>query len=592
MERLRTWTSRCTLLVASVLLGSSAVLVYQVTLPHFGPGTVEFSGQLAQPFTQPFLQQKVPKAKFILKEHLELSSWHPVIFSFYPQDVLWSIKVNGHDVPAPGLPLSVAHHEGRSINLAPYLHPGSNEIEVAMEVYWGEASLNIYVSPWDKWSLLIAAFILFGTLAAGAFFFSLFRIKIDAAEAVILSGDFLLRYVYVSGTPYFVRAYDWWGHVAYLDHVTQHLSLPDASSDWESYQPPLYYYLVGCVTRWLLIGGMPETQRFILWQAFSLACSTGILLAGFWIGKLLYEKKPKYRLYLLAVLGVAPALVFNASRISNDVLLNLLEFLSLGFLLHFWKQPNWRSWLGLSLVLGLALLTKASALILIPISLLCLGFAPHLQAKTKALQAAGLLLIALGMAGWYYLPRAFQESGVDSYFVGNIHHLNPKGHIDGVLAKSLVFNPFKVVRYPFVEPWGPRHEYFLEYFFKSIFLGEWLLGHAYRWIARAFILTALVLIPVFLRGIWLSVRDRTGNDFPLLITFFAVFSAQWAFVQIAPFMSSQDFRYSVILLVPLVYFFIGGASSLRANGKKMAFLGLQMLALNSAIYLIEVAMAG
>jgi len=57
-------------------------------------------------------------------------------------------------------------------------------------------------------------------------------------------------------------------------------------------------------------------------------------------------------------------------------------------------------------------------------------------------------------------------------------------------------------------------------------------------------------------------------------------------------MSSQDFRYSVILLVPLVYFFIGGASSLRANGKKMAFLGLQMLALNSAIYLIEVAMAG
>ncbi len=592
MERLRTRTALFALLFASAFSWLSSGLLYRATCPRFDRGTVEFSGQTARPFTQPFFEKKIARAKFILKERLELSWWHPVIFSFYPQDILWSIKANGHDVPAPGLPLSVAHHEGRSINLAPFLYPGSNEIEVAMEVYWGEASLNIYVSPWDKWSLLIAALVLFGTLAAGVFFFSLFRIRIDAAEAMILSGGFLLRYVYVSGTPYFIRAYDWWGHVAYLDYVTRQLSLPDARSDWENYQPPLYYYLVGCVTRYLFVGGMPEAQRFMFWQAFSLACSAGTLLAGFWIGKLLYEKEPEYRLYLLTVLGIAPALVFNAAAVNNDVLLNLLEFLWLGFLLHFWKQPDWWSWLGLSLVLGLALLTKASALILIPISLLCLGLAPYLQAKTKAFKAVGLLLVALGMAGWYYLPRTFQESGIDSYFVGNIHHLNPKCHIDGVLAKSLVFNPFKVLRYPFVDPWGPRHDYFFEYFFKSIFLGEWLMGHVYRWIARAFILTALLLIPVFLRGIWLSVGKRTGNDFPLLVAFFAVFSAQWVFVQVAPFTSSQDFRYSVILLVPLIYFFIGGASSLRANGKKMAFLGLQLLVLNSVLYLIEVAAAG
>jgi len=394
------------------------------------------------------------------------------------------------------------------------------------------------------------------------------------------------------GTPYFIRAYDWWGHVAYLDSVTQHLSLPSPQSDWESYQPPLYYDLVGAVTRLLLIAGMPEAQRYAIWQALSLLCSTGTLLAGFWIAKFLYKKKAEDRLYLLAVLGVAPALVFNASRISNDVLLNLLEFLWLGFLLRFWKQPGWKSWLGLSFILGLALLTKASALILVPISLLCLWFAPNLQTKTKALKAIGLVLIALGIAGGYYLPRAFQASGVDSYFVGNIHRLNPKGHIDGVLLKSLVFNPFKVVRYPFAEPWGPRHEYFLEYFFKSIFVGEWLLGPAYRWIARAFILTALLLILVFLRGIGLSIKNRAGNDFPLLFVFFGVFSAQWMFVQVAPFMSSQDFRYSVILLVPLVYFFVSGTSNLSADGKKMAFFGLQLLILNSAIYLIEIGVEG
>jgi hypothetical protein len=314
-------------------------------------------------------------------------------------------------------------------------------------------------------------------------------------------------------------------------------------------------------------------------------------MAGFWIGKLLYEPEIRFRLYLLAVLGVAPALVFNASRVSNDVLLNLLEFLWLGFLLQFWKRPDWPAWLGLSLVLGLALLTKASALILIPISLICLRF-PHEQANLKVLKAIVLLAVAMAISGWYYLTRALHESGVDSFIVGNIHHLNPKGHIDGVLAKSFVFNPFKVLRYPFVEPWGPRHEYFLEYFFKSIFLGEWLMGPAYRWVARIFILTALLLLPVFLRGVWISVKDRSGYDFPMLITFFAVFAAQWAFLQVAPFMSSQDFRYSVILLVPLVYFFQRGASSLPHTWRERAFFGLQMLTLNSAIYLTEIALEG
>ena len=592
MERFRTRPALFLLLVASIFFWSSAGLLYRATCPHFGPGTVEFSGQPARPFTQPFLEKKVSKAKFILKESLELPHLHPVVFSFYPQDVLWGIKVNGHDVPAPGLPLSAVHHEGRSINLGPFLHPGTNEMEFEMEVYWGDASLNIYASPWDKWSLILTILVLLGTLAAGAFFFCLFRMRITAAEVAILLGGFLLRYVYVLGTPYFTRAYDWWGHVAYLDYVARHLGLPDAQSDWESYQPPLYYSVVGYVTRLLLMGGMPEARRYMFWQAFSLACSAGTLLAGFWIAKLLYEKEPSHRLYVLAVLGVAPALVFNAATVNNDVLLNLLEFLWLGCLLQGWKQPGWRAWLGLSLVLGSALLTKASALVLVPISLLCLWFAPHLPTKTKALMAIGLLLIALGMAGWYYLPRSFHENGVDSYLVGNIHHLNPKCHIDGVFAKSLVFNPFKVVRYPFVEPWGARHDYFLEYFFKSIFVGEWSLGHAYRWIARAGILTALLLVPVFLRGIWLSVRNRAGKDFPLLVTLASVSSLHWIFVQIAPYTSSQDFRYSVILLVPLVHFFVSGASSLSAHGKKLAFLGLQVLTLNSAIYLVEVAMEG
>ena len=592
MELFRTPKILCLTLLTSLFLWLGVASFYRMTRPHFEPAIVQSLGGKAQVFTWPFHEKKFPKAKFSVKDKIELSSFFPTVFSFYPQDALWAIKVNGHPVRARGLPLSVTHHEGRTISLAPFLHPGTNLLEFDMEAYWGEESLYAYVSPWDKCALLLTLLILLATGMTAAFFCLLFRISIHWSEGSILLAAFLLRYLYVVATPWFTRAYDWWGHTAYLDHVAQNLTLPNVHAGWETYQPPLYYLLLGGLTRLFLLGGMEPEERYVLWQGFSFLCSFGVMLAGLSIARLLYPSHLKYRLYLLAVLAFAPALVFNASRISNDVLLDLLEFIWLGALLRFWKQPDARTWMLLSLVVALALLTKASGLVLIPISLLCLALAPGLGLRSKLRLGLILAVWAIGISGWDYLARALSENRLDSYVVGNIEHLNPKGHIDGVLTKSLVFNPFKVLRYPFVQPWGPRHEYFLEYFFKSIFLGEWFLGHAYRWVARAFILAALLQVPVFFRGLWFSVSNKVVADAPLLITFFAVFVTHWTFVQIAPFMSSQDFRYSVILLIPLVYFLVRGSSSLPLKWAEASYLALQLLILNSAIYLLELTLEG
>jgi len=308
MKLQRTPATLCLILVVAISFWLCAAFLYQMTRPHFGPGTVEFSGQPAQEFNYPFLKIKPPKAKFILKENVDLSYLYPTVFEFYPQDVLWAIKVNGHEIESRGLPLSVSHHEGRSIDLAPFLHPGSNQIEMDMEVYWGDASLRACVSPWDKYSFILTALVLLAIFGSAAFFSSFLRINILRPETLVLLGGFLLRYIYLLGTPYFVRAYDYWGHIDYLDYVTQHLSLPDPHSNWEAFQPPLYYLLMGGSTKLLLLCGMAEDQRYSLWQGISLLCSTGVLMAGFWIARLLYANETKYRLYLLAVLGVAPPL--------------------------------------------------------------------------------------------------------------------------------------------------------------------------------------------------------------------------------------------------------------------------------------------
>jgi hypothetical protein len=589
-EDRRRWDGVSIRLLLSLFLWLAVLLFYQSVQPRFGPCTVQFFGQPRQEAKFPYEQKKVPKGRFVLIEDLGIGPLLPTAFAFYPQDILWKILVNGDDIRAEGLPLSALSHEGRSIDLAPYLHEGNNRLELDMEVVGKDASLRMYASPWDKYLIVLLMLLSLATFVTGALLCSFFNTSLVAAEAFVLMGGVVLRFVYVLGTPYFVRAYDYWGHAAYLDYVAAHLSLPDPHANWEAFQPPLYYFVVGALTKALFLCGLTEDQRYTFWQCISVIGGAGVLIAGFRISRLLFPADIKSRLNLLAVLGVAPALVLNTSRASNDILIVLLEFVWLGLVLQHWKRPAVRTWLGLSAIVGLALLTKASALVLVPISLLCLVIKPDLEWKPKMQAAIVLLLAVAGIAGWYYLPRAFHESSVNTYVVGNLSTLNPKAHIDSVFLKSLVFNPFKVIRYPFAEPWGPHSQYFLEVFFKTIFTGEWMRGASYRWLGRIFIIAALLLVPVFLLGLYDALKRRDTYALPLAITFAGVFAAQWNFVQIAPYLSSQDFRYSVILLVPMTYFFLRGVARLPVKWGDGYLLILQFTMLNCAVYVLELAL--
>ena len=566
-----------------------SALLYQKTRTNFGPETAEYPGNTVQQHDYPFVLKKAPKIRFVLKQYLELSPIYPTTFQFYPQDFLWAIKVNGHEVEAGGLPLSSASLEGRSINLAPYLHPGLNELDLDMEVKWGEASLRICVSPWDRYSLLLLALVASATYCTITLFFQFFRLNASKAEELTLLAGILLRYVYLISTPYFVRSFDFWGHVDYLDYVVQNFKLPPLHSNWESYQPPLYYFLVGGITKLFLFIGTPWDQRYAVWQGMSLAFSIGTLFAGIWSSNTLYGGDKRRRLYLQTVLAVAPPLVFNSARISNDSLLALLEYLWLASLLHYWRRPSPTSWISLSFVLAMCLLTKANALILILITGVCLLLDRRVDTCRKTFQLGGLLVISLGLAGGYYLPRAIHEKAIDTFVVGNLQALNPESRIDGVFVKSIIFNPFKVVRYPLDEPWGPRHDYFLEVLFKTMLLGSWIKGSSYKLIARFIMLVDLFLIPFFLLGFAKALKEWHPYKWPMLLTLVVVFETQWIFLEVAPFLATQDFRYSVILVVPIVHYFLQGVEICSVRLQVIGDFTLRLGILNSAIYLIALS---
>jgi hypothetical protein len=574
----------------AALLWLGAACLYHATRPSLGPATLLLPGQPSRQFAYPFRLRDTPRAKFVLVQQLQLPRFHPDTFVFYPQDFLWALSVNGHDIHAAGLPLAAASHEGRAINLAPFLHPGLNLITLQMEVRWGDARFRLAVSPWDKYELAFLLMVLCATGATAAFLYRFVGGDILRPEAMILLAGIGLRYIYVFGTPYYIRSFDYWGHAAYLDYVRQHLRLPPPNANWESFQPPLYYLLVGGFTRLLLFLGMAEDQRYVLWQMISFLFSVGVLASGCAIASLLYEKGDRRRFYMLAILAVAPPLVFNAARVSNDALAALLSYAWLALLLRYWHQPDrsGRTWLAVTL--GLALLTKATAISLVLVTAVCLLFDRRFAIKSRLVSLGVTLALCGAIAGWYYLPRALHAHEVDTYVVGNLHSLNYRAHIDHVFLKSLVFNPIKIVRYPFDEIWGPRNDYFLEVFFKTMLLGEWINGAAYKFLARWMVLIALLLIPFVAAGLWRAANHRAATECPLLATLAGVFLAQWLFLQFAPYLSTQDFRFSVILLVPLAYFCLRGMNSEVCHIKTGATFLLQVALLNSAIYILMLAL--
>jgi hypothetical protein len=574
----------------AALLWLSAALLHHATRPTFGPATLLLPGQPPKAFAYPFLWTDPPRTTFVLVQQIQLPRHHPTTFAFYPQDFLRVLSVNGHDIHAPGLPLAAASHEGRAIDLAPWLHPGLNTLTLQMEVRGRAAAFNLAVSPWDTYRLLLLALVTAATGVTALLFSKLFGARLLQLGPIILLAGIGLRYIYLAGTPYFVRSFDYEGHAAYIDYVTQHLRLPPPNANWEAFQAPLYYLLAGGITHLFLLLGMAEDQRDVLWQIISLGFSIGLLVAGYAIAATLYEKGDHRRFYMLGIIAVAPPLVFNASRIGNDSLLALLSYTWLALLLHYWRQPGRARLGGLALALGLALLTKANAISLVFVTALCLLCDRRFTAKSR-ITSLGLTLAICGLvSGWYYLPRAFQAPEVDTYVVGNLHQLLRRAHIDHVFLKSLIFNPFKIVRYPFDEPWGPRNDYFLEVFFKTMLLGEWIKGAAYKFIGRWMVLTALLLVPLFALGLAQAIKRRAAEDEPLLATLAGVFITQWLFLQLAPYLSTQDFRYSVIVLVPLAYFFLNATDRSTPHIQAIATFLLQLTLLNSVLYLLVLAL--
>ena len=254
------------------------------------------------------------------------------------------------------------------------------------------------------------------------------------------------------------EAHDETGHFAYVNHLVTQRSLPDALGVSkvfldQSHQPPLYYVAVAALTFWVdrsdeltpqlnvfaFDGTNRRGTRLLLrergesfpWQGTLLALHAArlvsVALSGLMIwliaktARALFAGNPAAALLTTAIAAFNPQVLFMAGMVNNDIMVSLMGA-GLAYLLVAISgagtddgrrttgdgrtaQRQSPLLIGIGVVLGLSLLAKNSALILVPFTAVALAYIGWRQrwpwqrfVRNALLVAVPLLLLA---APWY-----------------------------------------------------------------------------------------------------------------------------------------------------------------------------------------------
>ena len=286
------------------------------------------------------------------------------------------------------------------------------------------------LSPFGSLSKKFPVLLLFITASLGMVFLcrvfaGLFSEGGGRSCATLLTALGVLFYLFLmvhnSGHLPDFYGFDADGHKDYITFVQEHNTLPLASDGWQMYQPPLYYLL--CAELLSTFHLQISQHEGVVLVRF-LGCAEAITLILLVLGSLriLFPRKIGAQVAGLFLAIALPALLYLSHYITNELMAALWMSAAILCCLNILKQSVFSGWsyLLLGLFLGLALLTKSSSVVALPVFaatlLIKLRQGSIFLAKEWVLALALPLFALVLTCGWYYWRVA---AHFGSPFVGN-----------------------------------------------------------------------------------------------------------------------------------------------------------------------------
>jgi len=200
-------------------------------------------------------------------------------------------------------------------------------------------------------------------------------------------------------------------HFEYVQWLRRKGSVPLASEGWSFYHPPLFYWLAAALVpaRGPLAPGSWEVValRLLTWLP-----GLGMVLASAAVARRVHRDAPNAQAFAIAIAGLLPMTLYLSGYFSNESASACLLALAMALAVRSFDvpRPPAHLFVALGLVFAAALLTKYTAVLVLPVLLLFLGVRLALDARVSFARAGLLLGVVvatpLALAGWLYLRNA------------------------------------------------------------------------------------------------------------------------------------------------------------------------------------------
>lgn len=205
------------------------------------------------------------------------------------------------------------------------------------------------------------------------------------------------------------------GHYAYIEWIADGKGLPLATDGWQMFQSPLYYVLAAPVYAVFdsddagAADGEESTFKYYPVRIVSIVCGALQPVLAYLLAKMVWPDRPRLQIFAILFAAFLPVNIYMAQYVGNEPLMSVVGAAALllgAYILKQDRPPGTTLAVACGVVLGLGLLTKASAILLFPTCFL--AFASRFWRMENGLREFGKkLAIVAGacflVSGWYYI---------------------------------------------------------------------------------------------------------------------------------------------------------------------------------------------
>ena len=567
-----------------------ALLAHAFTAPRFTG--VELRQGLA-PWKQVELPYRAPTGHGTMefRAHLWGGPLGPRSITIVPDDHFVSLWIDGVAVPMEAVPSAklADWRFGFTLPIAPYLHPGDNEIVAQVRNEGGLGGLELREDPY-AWTAVVELIAGIGALLALAAEL-LRRFRVPWPSIAVVLAALVVHLAYLAVTPDDLRHHDAQTHLEYIEYLVDHRALPDPEQGYMFYQPPIYYML--SALQWTGLRAMGGGRPLLLW---SLQVQSVVVELGFALLSIATARLWMYRVsaagfgrgigserwseaLLAALVLLWPSTVIHAVRVANDDLAYLFFAASLYFTCRWWVLGIRRDVAWASLFAGLGVLTKVNDIVAFAVLLPAivgrlvllehdrriLEYVRRVGIATACLASSVAGALGVGFRDWLAGRREHLLASHANHNTNNAKLLVIGNHLENYLWLDVP----TFLKQPFTSPWedAKGRQWFWNYLLKTSLFGEF--DYRNPWLGRiGLVISALflVLLVQLVAGALLVRRRQWLDEMPLVASVVLWVASIAAFRFSAPSASSNDFRYVLPVIVPCAYAYVRAQTRCRERG--------------------------